>query len=144
MKKAYIITSATRGMSYRLTLEQENETMKCHKLYCEEDAHSGGYCLIHYLESLEDIIKQQAEQIGELKSKYFKVYRGSAEEIERLQAENQRLKEVLNKALSIVMFPYREPLDKYSDEEQEVIMQKWTVETKDILAAPPQKGQDNE
>ena len=59
--------------------------------------------------------------------------------IEQLQAENKRLKELLNKALSIVMFPYREPLDKYSDEEQEVIMQKWTVETKDILAAPPQK-----
>jgi len=36
--------------------------------------------------------QRQAEQIAELKSKYFKVYRGSAEEIERLQAENKRLK----------------------------------------------------
>jgi len=40
--------------------------MKCHKLYCEDDAHSGGYCLIHYIDSLEDIIQQQAEQIERL------------------------------------------------------------------------------
>ena len=72
--------------------------------------------------------KQQAEQIGELKSKYFKVYRGSAEEIERLQAENQRLKD-----------GYRQIKILNADKDADI---KWLCEQ--ALAAPPQKGQDNE
>ena len=62
--------------------------MKCHKLYCEDDAHSGGYCLIHYIDSLEDIIKQQAEQIERLQSDIVHIRAGYEKQIERLEKLN--------------------------------------------------------
>ena len=87
-------------------------------------------------ERLNERCRQQAEQIASMRQEADAIL----DDLIKAAAENKRLKELLDEALSIVMFPYREPLDEYSDAEQYTIQQKWIVKSNQALAATPQNG----
>ena len=128
-------------------LDNENELLKENEFLLEETEHN--------LQDLYDL-KQQTVQIAMLE----KAVDTGVEAEEKLEAENQRLKElligsepysithsipILVKAIDHLMQDHSCDCHGYEViETAKRSVMAWNVKAKGLLAAPPQKGQDNE
>ena len=89
---------------------------------------------------LEKTIAEQTVQIAMLE----KAVDTGVEAEEKLEAENKRLKEVLNESFKLQVH-YAELLNMHDGGERIVFnsIEEFEIRVEQALAAPPQKGQDN-